>query len=205
MELWQLYVSEPPSTKSLWAVWDAPIHLSSEESAPGWQWSWAPIRRKGNRGDLHLSSLFISDSIGGGGMHCSCLCSLQEKWGRFFSLLNSLQSERQKGILETGKGFSPERMYTEKSRALLWDPVVEVTAEWPLFYKLELGIIVWHITVYADKLWIPIADLPGHSSLKNKAPPLFPMLFPIASSWRGQGKALRIWWAGVGGKIIGYL
>lgn len=64
------------------------------------------------------------------------------KMGKVFSLLNSLQSERQKGILETGKGFSPERMYTEKSRALLWDPVVEVTAEWPLFYKLELGIIV---------------------------------------------------------------
>lgn len=41
------------------------------------------------------------------------------KMGRsfFFSFLNSLQSERWKGILETGKGFTPERMYTEKLRA----------------------------------------------------------------------------------------
>lgn len=186
MELWQLHVSEPSSTKSLWAVWDAPVHLSWEGSAPGWQWSWAPIRRKGNW-------RFHRGRTNGTG----AVCAHYRKNGEGFFPVLTHYRVRQKGILETGKGFSPERMYPEKPTALLWNPI-EVTAEWPLFYKLEIWIIVWHVTVYADKLWIPIVDLSGYSSLKNQdTPPPPSMLFPIASYWRGQEEALRIWWAGV--------
>lgn len=37
MELWQLYLSQPPCTEPLWAVWDATVHLNSEEMTPGWE------------------------------------------------------------------------------------------------------------------------------------------------------------------------
>lgn len=81
------------------------------------------------------------------------LCSQNEKRGGFlFSFLNSLQSERQKGILETGKD-SLLNECTQRSQELLGGiSIAKVTAEWPLFFKLELPIVVCNVTVYADKL-----------------------------------------------------
>lgn len=154
-----------------------------------------PLEEK-ETGDLHLSSLFILDSTGGGGVALELPVLATGKMGKVSPCLHSLQSERQKGILETGKGFSPERMYTEVKSSSV-ESNCWATAEWPLFYKLELWTVVWHVTVYADKLWIPNSRL-IRSQLSEK-----PRALPIASCRRGQEEALRIWWAG--GEIIGYL
>ena len=177
LELRQLHLPEPPRAESLRAVRDAPVHLSPGRSAPRWQCSWAPVRRKGNRGNLRLSSLSISDYIGGGEWRRSRLCSLQQNAGGFFSpFLNSLQRHR-KGYLKLGKD-SLLKECTQRSQELFCGiPFIQVTAEWPLFYKLELWITVWHVTVSADKLWIPRADFPGHSSLENQGSRAFSCCF----------------------------
>lgn len=45
-------------------------------------------------------------------------------------------------------------MYTE-IKGFCGIAIVKVTAEWLFLSKGELWIMVGHVTVYADKLWIP--------------------------------------------------
>lgn len=54
--------------------------------------------------------------------------------GRFvFFSLNSLQSERQKGILETEKGFTPKRMYTELKSSSMESQLFKLLLSGPYF------------------------------------------------------------------------
>lgn len=62
------------------------------------------------------------------------MSSLKRKMGRFvFFSLNSLQSERQKGILETEKGFTPKRMYTELKSSSMESQLFKLLLSGPYF------------------------------------------------------------------------
>lgn len=79
----------------------------------------------------------------GGGMTDTVATGLtKRKTGEvfLFSFLNSLESERQKEILETGKGFSPERMYTEKLRASVESQLLKLLLNGSFFLKVNFEL-----------------------------------------------------------------
>lgn len=86
---------------------------------------------------------FLDCTGGGGGMTDTVATGLtKRKTGEvfLFSFLNSLESERQKEILETGKGFSPERMYTEKLRASVESQLLKLLLNGSFFLKVNFEL-----------------------------------------------------------------
>lgn len=62
------------------------------------------------------------------------MSSLKRKMGRFvFFSLNSLQSERQKGILERERGFTLKRMYTELNSSSMESQLFKLLLSGPYF------------------------------------------------------------------------
>lgn len=62
------------------------------------------------------------------------MSSLKRKMGRFvFFSLNSLQSERQKGILERERAFTLKRMYTELNSSSMESQLFKLLLSGPYF------------------------------------------------------------------------
>lgn len=85
--------------------------------------------------------------------HCG-LCAHKMKRGEvfYFPFLTHCRVRDRKGYLKLAKD-SLLNECTQRSQELLGGiSIAKVTAEWPLFFKLELQIMVCNVTVYADKL-----------------------------------------------------
>lgn len=127
----------------------------------------APSRRKGNRGNFHLPSLFISDCMGGVGMTLQPLIRTKGNMGRVPRPFSTHYRVRdRKGYLKQRKDSLLKECTQTIQELFCGIPVVQVTAAWPLFYKIELWIRVWHVTVYATN-----CEFPEQTALwKTKAP-----------------------------------
>jgi hypothetical protein len=80
MELWQLYLSQPPSAESLWAVRNATVHMNSEKLAPGWEWNFKhPPEEKETLGICSSAQPFHFWLHGGGEEQHYGHCSQKEK------------------------------------------------------------------------------------------------------------------------------
>lgn len=134
-----------------------------------------PLEEK-ETGDLHLSSLFISDSIAGGGMALELPVLTTGKMGKVFSLSQLITEwETERDTWNWERILSWKNVH--RSQELFCGIQLLSTAEWPLFYKLEL----YRVTCYSlcRQTVNPLSRLIW-SQLSEK-----PRALPIASYWRG--------------------
>lgn len=184
MELWQLHLSQPPSTESLWAVWDATVHLNSEELAPGWKGNLKHPPEAKETSESHLPSPVISDSMAEEEWHHSH-CAHTGKMGGLSVSLTHFRVRGGKGDLKPGKdSLLKECTQRSQKSSSVESQSLKLLLSGPYFLKLDFES--WYEMLQFMQANCEFQSRLMWSHLSGK--PRLPVLLPAASYKEKDGK-----------------